>query len=315
MKLRKKLFIGFLATALAVSCFLATGAESKAAYTPVYNGNYDQYGFDKYGFDKYGIKYELGSNYNNAKTKMRIYADDASHLTSGIKVTYNDKNLKLVSVKSNSGNLVAKIITNGSTTVSTETKEYPDGRKESGATETSYENDAEIGLYAKKAGNYKVTITTKLPSGANLKKTISIKASSAEPYTLSYANATKKKDSNGQYYYTKFYSAKSGKLTVKARKGYKISSIKFANSFDADGEFKFTSIKSGTKVNLNTKTNRISKRVETNSYNMRNYKRVFTDTYTKSYDYIFPMSCVKVTYKDTWLGTTFIDTSYLYYRK
>ena len=80
MKLRKKLFTGFLAVALAVSCFLAAGMDSKAAYTPVYNGNYDQYGFDKYGFDKYGIKYELGNNYNNAKTKMRIYADDASHL-------------------------------------------------------------------------------------------------------------------------------------------------------------------------------------------------------------------------------------------
>ncbi|MCM1161602.1 MAG: hypothetical protein NC412_10295 [Roseburia sp.] len=315
MKLKGKLFTGFLAVALAVSCFIAQGTETKAAYTPVYNGDYDQYGFDKYGFDKYGIKYELGSNYNNAKTKMRIYADDASHLISGIKVTYNNKNLKLVSVKSNSGNLVAKIITNGSTTVSAETREYPDGRKETGATETNYENDAEIGLYAKKAGTYKVTITTKLPTGTTLKKTISIKASSTEPYTLSYAGATKKKDSNGQYYYTKFYSAKSGKLTVKAKKGYKISSIKFANSFDENGEFKFTSVKSGTKVKLNTKTNRVSKRVATNSYNTNTYKRVFTDTYTKSYDYIFPISCVKVTYKDTWLGNTFEDISYLYYRK
>ncbi|MBD5466015.1 MAG: hypothetical protein HDR22_09435 [Lachnospiraceae bacterium] len=315
MKLGKRLFVSLFAAVLAVTCFLVTGAEAKAAYTPVYNGDYDQYGFDKYGFDKYKIRYDFGGAYNNAKTKMRMEVDDPKYLNDGIKVTYNDKSLKLVSVKSSSKNLVAKIVTNGSTTESEQKKEYANGRTEDISKSISYENDAEIGLYAKKTGNYKVTITTMLPTGATLKKTISIKATSNNPYTFSYANATKKKDSDGQYYYTKFYSVKSGKLTVKAVKGYKITSIKFANSFDANGEFDFKSISSGTKVNLNTKTSRASKSVTKGSVDMKTYKHVITNTRTKGYDYIFPVSAVKITYKDTWLGTTIEDTSYLYYRK
>lgn len=314
MRLGKKLFTGFLAAALAFTCFLATGAETKAAYTPVYNGNYDQYGFDKYGFDKYGIKYNLGTSYNNAKTKMRIYEDDANHLVSGISVVYNNSACKLVSVKSNSKNLVAKIVSNGDTTVTVNTKEYNDGRVET-TSDTVYGNSAEIGLYAKKAGTYKVTITSRLATGALLKKTISIKASSQDPYTLSYANATKKKDADGQYYYTKFYSVKSGKLTVKASSGYKISSIKFANSFTATGEFNYKKISSGAKVSLNTKTKRTIKTVDTYSYNGSNFKRTISDTNTKTYEYIFPVSAVKITYKDTWLGNTFETVSYLYYKK
>ncbi|MBD5545622.1 MAG: hypothetical protein HDR01_15600 [Lachnospiraceae bacterium] len=315
MKLGRKLFTGLLAAALAVTCFFAAGAELKAAYTPVYNGDYDQYGFDKYGFDKYKIKYELKGAHNNAKTKMRMEVEDPSYLADGIKIAYNDKNHKLISVKSSSKNLVVKIIANGSSVNSAETREYPDGRKEDINKSTSYENDAEIGLYAKKTGNYKVTITTKLSTGATLRKVISIKATSNDPYTFSYANATKKKDSNGQYYYTKFYSVKSGKLTVKAAKGYAITSIKFANSFNANGEFDFKSISSGTKVSLNTKTNRTVNSLSKGSVDMNTYKHVITNTRTRSYDYIFPMSAVKITYKDTWLGNTFEDTSYLYYRK
>lgn len=315
MKLRRRLLTGLFAAALAVTCFLTAGAETRAAYTPVYNGDYDQYGFDKHGFDKYKVRYDFGGAYNNAKTKMRMQVEDSKYLSDGIKVTYNDRNLKLVSVTSNSRNLVAKIVANGSSIESAETREYADGRKEDLNKTVSYENDAEIGLYARKAGNYKVRIKTMLPTGVTITKTISIKATSNEPYTLTYANATKRKDSNGQYYYTKFYSAKSGTLKVKAAKGYRITSIKFANSFDANGEFDFKSISSGTKVNLNTKTGRASKSVVTGSIDMKTYKHVITNTRTRTYDYIFPTSAVKVTYKDTWLGNTFEDTSYLYYRR
>lgn len=313
MKLRKKLLTGLLATALAVSCFFTAGTEVAAAYTPVYTDNYDQYGFDKYGFDKYGIKYDLGTAYNNAKTKMRITEDSSEHLSGGIKVTYNHSASKLVSVKSSSKNLIAKVVANGSSTVSTDTKEYPDGRKEE-SSEVIYGNEAEIGLYAKKSGNYKVTITSKLPSGALLKKTISIKATSNEPYKFSFANATRKKKADGSYYDTKFYTVKKGKLTVKPAKGYSVTSIKFANSFDDKGEFKYVKITSGTTVSLNTSRTRTAKTVESYSYNGKKYKRTLTDTYTRYYDYIFPVSAVKITYKDTWLGNSYETITYMYYK-
>ncbi|MBQ7065829.1 MAG: hypothetical protein IJN92_03330 [Lachnospiraceae bacterium] len=314
MKIRKKLLTGFMAVALAITGFVTAGTESKAAYTPVYTNDYDQYGFDKQGFDKYGIKYTLGGAYNNAKTKMRMGVDDDKYLSNGITVVYNNPSYSLVSVKSNSKNLVAKIISNGDSTVTVSTKEYNDGRKET-STETVTGNTAEIGLYAKKAGTYKIVITTKLSTGALLKKTISIKATTKEPYTLSYANATKLKNSEGQYYTTKFYSVKSGKLTVKAAKGYKVTSIQFANSFDDNGEFKYVTIKSGKKVKLNTKSTRTIKSVDIYTHEGKSFKRTISDTYTKMYDYIFPVSAVKVTYKDTWLGSTFESTTYMYYRK
>lgn len=313
MKPGKKLLTCIWAVALAVICFVAAGVETKAAYTPVYTGDYDQYGFDKLGFDKYGIKYNLAGAYNNAKTKMRMSVDDDKYLSDGIRVVYNNSSCSLVSVKSSSKNLVAKIISNGDSTVTVSTKEYNDGRKET-STETVTGNAAEIGLYAKKAGTYKVVITTKLPTGALLKKTISIKATTKDPYTLSFANATKLKDSEGQYYTTKFYSVKSGKLTVTAAKGYKITGIQFANSFDDNGEFKFVTIKSGKKVKLNTKSTRAMKTVDTYTHNGKSFKRTISDTYTKNYDYIFPVSAVKVTYKDTWLGSAFETTTYMYYR-
>lgn len=314
MKAVKRLITGFLAAALVMTCFMTTGKEAKAAYTPVYTGDYDQYGFDKLGFDKYGIKYNLGGTYNNAKTKMRMSVDDDKYLADGITVVYKDSKCSLVSVKSNSKNLVAKVISNGDSTVTVSTKEYNDGRKET-STETVTGNTAEIGLYAKKAGTYKVVITTKLPTGSLLKKTINIKATNKEPFTLSYANATKLKDSEGQYYTTKFYSVKSGKLTVKAAKGYKITKIQFANSFDDNGEFKYTTIKSGKKVTLNTKSKRSIKSVDTYTHDGKSFRRTISDTYTKNYEYIFPVSAVKVTYKDTWLGGTFETTTYMYYKK
>lgn len=314
MKAGKRLLTGVLAVAMAITCFLQTGTAASAAYTPTYTGEYDQYGFDKLGFDKYGIKYTLGGAYNNSKSKMRMTVDDDKYLAGAITVVYNNSACSLVSVKSNSKNLTAKIITNGDSTVTVSTKEYNDGRKET-STETITGNTAEIGLYAKKAGTYKVVITTKLSTGALLSKTIKIKATTKDPYTLSYAGATKLKNSEGQYYMTKFYSKKSGKLTVKAAKGYKVTAIQFANSFDDMGEFKYMSVTSGSKVTLNTKSTRPIKSVESYTHEGKNFKRTMTDTYIKTYDYIFPVSAVKVTYKDTWLGSTFEATNYLYYRK
>lgn len=145
-----------------------------------------------------------------------------------VRVTYSKEGHKIKNLKSNSSNLLVK---------QTHQRWY---RNES-------DNYAEIEMYAKKAGKYKVTFQVCNDKNKVVSKhTINVTA--ATTYTSPVKNATFAGKSTYSYY-GNIVSKKSGKFKVTMNKGFKLKSITM-RTYDAQGKSVEKKIKNNANITL-----------------------------------------------------------------
>lgn len=301
MKFGKKFFATLLAAAVAVTTLVVPTTEAQAAVT-----SYIKYPtVDENGEASYTKKDQYGIEIPD-KVKMS-YKNDAD-IDYGFSI-YLPKDASVVSVKSNKKkDLIANIFCNTYSIPYTynSTYTYTDGTTYTYSHEdVDSEPYAYIGLYAKKAGKFSLTVKIRLADSTVVTKKISVLVvKDWDPYTITYSGTTYDDD---EYIKT---VAKTGKLKVKAGKGCKITKIEFANTFDADGKPIFKTIKNGKKVKLNTKKVILQSQIS-DAYDLKEDGKVIgTRSYVYKYatpikySYIYPVSVVRISYKDNFLGVT-----------
>lgn len=162
-----------------------------------------------------------------------------------------------------------------------------------------------ISCYARKKGNYTVTVTIN-DKNHNMKGTVKIKVyarnETVGPFKyLSYGGTRYNVSSDPTINTDKA----TGVLKYKQNSNYKIKGLYMATSFDTEGEPVFQKIKNGSRITLATATN----------YSTINQK-LTNDTQEKeygvTYDYLHPLTLVKVKYYDKLLKITTEDTFYLF---
>lgn len=151
----------------------------------------------------------VGSTYNNL-----------------VRVTYSKEGHKIKNLKSNSSNLLVK-------------------QTHQSWSRTGSDNYAEIEMYAKKAGKYKVTFQVCNDKNKVVSKhTINVTATTT--YNAPIKNATFAGKST--YFYS-VVSKKSGKFKVTMNKGFKLKSITM-QTYDAQGKRVEKKIKNNAKITL-----------------------------------------------------------------
>lgn len=246
----------------------------------------------------------VSSGVKSYDAKVRIYPGDWDN--SAIQITLTSSDYYLKSVKSSSKNLKAKV-----------TEKSSAYRSDSDGTVTEDSAAGAVGLYTKKEGKYKVTVTVGKKSDKSFKKTVSVTvyAYSNSPFKSVTAN---KQDilSTGDSYY---FSQKTIKFKATAASGYKIKKIQVGtykkvpasnDNYDSEmtwktiknnGSFKLSSVKNSYKYGYN------------NSYSGTSY------SYKNIYKYIRSSlaaeTVVKVTYTDKYTKQAEEAWFYFYYIK
>ncbi len=231
------------------------------------------------------VRIGLSSTYDD----ITVYLKDAEHY--------------VASVKANKSGLIAKV--SGDRKNKYISTVYYGSDNESSF---DFQRENEIDLFATRKGTYNLTLTIKDASGKTVTtKTIKI-------YAGYPTNAVKTMKYGKTTYYPwdgESISTKkaSGKLTLKANSGYKIKKIEYATSFDSNGEPVFKRIKSGKTLKLAKKAQKFSKISNTYDYTYSTY------THQYNYDYLNPVTIVKVTYYDKLLKVTESEEYYFFYIK
>lgn len=163
-----------------------------------------------------------------------------------------------------------------------------------------FKSRQEISFFAAKPGTYTAKFTVKNAKGKKLcTKSIKVYAGNTTPYAyISYAGVK----NYGNNILTK---KASGKFKLKANSDYKIKKLEIATSYDTDGNLVYKTFKNGKKITL----------AKENKYKQSNYKYESGDpndpksyyykneTY-ETFDYLKPVTYIKITYYDKKLKTT-----------
>lgn len=237
-------------------------------------------------------------------SKERIYPGDWDN--SAIEVTLASSDYYLKSVKSSNKNLKAKITQKSSNY----RVDYDGAVSENTAT-------GAVGLYAKKQGKYKVTITIGKKSDANFKQTVSVTvyAYNDSPFKSVKVDNKNILDEGDNYY----FSQKNLKFKATAASGYKIKKIEVGTykkvertNDNYDSELTWKTIKNGGKFKLSSVKD--------------NYKNSYSNSYSSSYysyrniyryirSSLAAETVVKVTYTDKYTKQADEQWFYFYYIK
>ena len=191
----------------------------------------------------------------------------------------------VASVKSSSKNLIAK--------VTEEYKVTSSNLHYDATTDTQYKKRACIEFYAKKKGNYTVTVTIKNAKKKTVaKKKIKVFAGypSDAVASIDYGSTTYYVFGSGANLLT---STPSAKLKVKMNATYKLKKIEIAKEYNEKGEPIYRKIKNGAKIKLATKTTFEKVWYESNSYRD-----------ACKYSFLKPMTKIRVTFLDKKFGIT-----------
>ena len=153
--------------------------------------------------------------------------------SSQIEVTYSQGDAQIKNIKTSSRNLIAK-------------QTYQDYHGEDRYYSERPYGYARIGLYAKKAGNYKVTFDVCDAEGNKVSShTVQVKAGDSARYSSPIKDAT----FAGKEILYQLSSKKSGKFKVTMNKGYRLKSITM-ETYNASGRLVSKKIKNNAKVTL-----------------------------------------------------------------
>lgn len=299
MKMSKKFFATLLAAAVAVTTLVAPATEVSAyqgaSYTP-------------YTYTEDGIAYTSNVDANGIEipANIRMFYKFDEDIVSGVRIDLPEGATLLSAKSSSKKKLAVNIYRNAVDTPAayTSTWNYVDGTTSTYSNpEAKYsQTDAYLGMYAKKTGDAKITVKIQLKDGTVVTKTIKVKiVKDGAAYTATYSGTTFDEDG-----YVKTV-AKSGKIKVKAGKGFKINKIEFANKFDANGDPIYKTIKNNKKVTLNTKK-AVTRSEVSNTYkysdgDVQTYSYKLANAY--KYNFIYAASYVRVSYTDKFLGVTY----------
>lgn len=282
MKLGKKIAAALLLLAVIFNCFCTAEMEVQAAAKTT------TYVLDS----KKGVYYPA---------KVRA----------GVKELYNSSDIYMVnegdyiaSVKSSSSNLIAKITEKRNYTGNNYTSIWLEGDKQ-----VKCKSVGEISYHAKKKGTYTLTVTIK-----NAKKKITCKKK-IKVYAEEYATPVKTLKYAGKIcntYGDNLLTKKSGKLQVTMNKGFKLQTIEvgtYKPGVYSEYSPQPTYVKVKNKKNISLAT---STKYTANAYS-------YTSDYYSSqsgvdYDYLYPVTFVRITYKDTKLGIVQSITYDLFYK-
>lgn len=208
----------------------------------------------------------------------------------GSEIYLENANYYVASVKCNKAGLIAKVTYDNKITAdatSFAVSEVSDAR---------FKRNVKIGYYATKKGKYTVTATIKNAAGKKVcSKKITVYAGypTCSTKTLSYGGLKYNTDGSISIQTKKA----SGKLKFVANSGYKIKKIEVATSHDAEGNPIFKKVRNGQKIKLAKET----------KYNDTWYSSERTNSGI-SYDYLKPVTIIKVTYYDKLLKIDGTDT-------
>lgn len=164
-----------------------------------------------------------------AITPKKVTVSEGSISYASIRVDYSKGDAQLKNIKSSSPNLIAR-----------QTRQY--------CSEYSDSNYAEIGLYAKKAGSYRVTFDVCDANGNKVSshkvKVKAVKRNSDYTYPIKEVTFAGK-----QFSYELLTPKKKGKFRVALNKGYKLKSIEM-EYYDADGRSQRKTVKNNADVAL-----------------------------------------------------------------
>ncbi|MBE5881011.1 MAG: hypothetical protein E7289_01680 [Lachnospiraceae bacterium] len=240
-----------------------------------------------------------GVLYNNA-----VRVDVGSRWNDIVEVLLADKGDYISSVKSNSPDLVAKLTSRSKVKTNDNVficSVYDNGK-------STYKSSNFIEFYATKKGKYTVTVTVKnSKKKVKTKKKIAVYAGYPSDPVASVTYAGKKY--NGQSNINICTKKASGKLKIKASDTYTIKKVEIATTFNESGEPIFKKVTNGKKISLSKKTNYT---VTWNSYD--NYNG-YTELRYTTYDYLKPVTHVRVTCYDKKLKINTYAYIWLIYTK
>ena len=284
MKLVKRIVATVLTLAVAISCFSVSPIETQAA-APKTN----TYVRDS----KNGVYYP---------TKVRVGFTEKNTLPS---IYLTNEGDYVASVKSSSSNLVAKLTNKTTCTGNGRVTAYL-GVDNTIEARSSYT----ISCYAKKLDTYTLTVTVK---NAKNKTTCTKKIKVyAEPYSAPIKSF---KYAGTEYYAQQFIltKKKSGKIQVSMNKGFKLQKIEVGTY--VNGEYKeyspeptYKTIKNKSKISLATST------IYTAGVDSYDNGETYFSKSGCVYDYLYPVTIVRITYKDTKLGVVKTAEHSLFYK-
>lgn len=282
MKQSKKIAAAFFSLLIVLGCFNVSATEVQAAPKTT------TYVLDT----KKGVCYP---------TKVRA---GIRELSNGCSIYLVNEGDYVASVKSNSSNLLTKITGKAVYTGD----EYTSVRLE-GDKEQKCRSRSTIAYHAKKKGTYTLTVTIK-----NAKKKTTCKKN-IQVYAEEYATPVKSLKYAGKSYNaigTNLFTKKSGKLQVVMNKGFKLQKIevgKYAEKAYKEYNPEPVYVKVKNKANI---TLADSTKYKANTYiSPGEYYSYESGT---NYDYLYPVTYVKVTYKDMKLGIVRSAEYELYYK-
>lgn len=209
----------------------------------------------------------------------------------------------VASVKSNSPNLTVKL-----TKKYIYSGNYGTSAELNGQESPDFKASYQIDCLSTKKGTYTITVTVKNAK----KKTVCTKK--IKVYAEDYSSPIKSiKYAGTQFFYTHVTKKKSGKIQVAMNSGYKLQKIEIGTygvgktyeEYYPEPEYK--TVKNKQKITLATST-KYSAGVD--SYGGGSY------SYSREYlcDYLYPVTFVRVTYKDMKLGITKTTEYQLFYQ-
>ncbi|MBD5545472.1 MAG: hypothetical protein HDR01_14830 [Lachnospiraceae bacterium] len=253
-----------------------------------------------------------------AATKTTTYVMDSkkgvyypAKVRAGINELSNSATIYLVNegdyvaaVKSSSSDLIAKVT--GKTIYTGD--HYTTVRLAEGK-EQKCKAEGSITYHAKKKGTYTLKVTIK---NAKKKTTCTKKI---KVYAEDYATPVKTLKYAGKLYntYSKLFTKKSGKLQVAMNKGFKLQKIEVGTY--TEGVYKDTSVE---PTFVKVKNNKNITLAASTKYTVDSYSYAsayYSYQSGRSYDYLYPVTLVRITYKDTKLGVTQSVVYELYYKK
>lgn len=282
MKLGKKIAAALLLLVITFNCLSAATMEVQAAPKTT------TYVLDS----KKGVYYP---------TKVRA----------GINELYNDSYIYMVnegeyvaSVKSNSSNLIAKVTEKRNYTGDNYTSIWLEGDKQ-----LKFKSVGKISYHAKKKGTYTLTVTIK-----NAKKKTTCKKK-IKVYAEEYATPVKTLKYAGKAcdtYSSNFVAKKSGKIQITMNKGFKLQKIEMGTyKAGAYSEYSpepvYVKIKNKQNISLATST-KYTAYADSYTGDYYSYQR------GTNYDYLYPVTFIRITYKDTKLGIVQTRTYDLFYK-
>ena len=234
--------------------------------------------------------------------KVRIFTGSSNNDAISITLTSSDYELK--SVKSSSKDLKAKITYNSST------------YQKSDGTVREDKAEGRIGLYTKKEGTYKVTVTIGKKSDKKFKKTVSVKvyAKNDSPFKKVTIGGKDAYEWKNRYY----FSQKTLAFKAQAASGYKITKIEVGTytkkKVNDDSDYNYTTemtwktIKNGGKFKLSSQKSEY----KSGSSNKSEWYESISSYFWGS---LAAETCVRVTYTDKYTKQPDTRTFGFYYIK